>query len=397
MTRRLLVCACLATLVLAAPAAGEDIVGKKQSIDTRIAELHGTIERTREREHALKGEIVDVTQRIRVLEGQVGDVSQKLHTLEADLALHRARLAKLTELFQLQSQRLAFLRKQHAMAIERRNRRLVAIYESDDPDAVEVLLSAGSFDQLLDQIDYMKQIGTLDKRIAAAVGEAKQEVIVAREHTKRTKGGVESETRSIAVRTNQVRAVRDRLVSARGDLSDARRHKVVSLATLSKEEREEVSEAVALSAQSASLAARIRAAQAPKPGAAPTTPARTGNGTFIWPVQGPVTSPFGWRWGRMHEGIDIGVGYGTPIAAAASGTVVYAGWESGYGNFVLIDHGNGLATAYGHQSSIAVSTGAAVTQGQVIGYVGCTGHCFGPHLHFEVRINGSPVDPLGYL
>jgi murein DD-endopeptidase MepM/ murein hydrolase activator NlpD len=110
-----------------------------------------------------------------------------------------------------------------------------------------------------------------------------------------------------------------------------------------------------------------------------------------------VTSPYGERWGRMHEGIDIGVGYGTPIAAAASGTVVYAGWESGYGNFVVIDHGNGLATAYGHQSRIAVSNGEAVTQGQVIGYVGCTGHCFGPHLHFEVRVNGAPVDPLGYL
>jgi murein DD-endopeptidase MepM/ murein hydrolase activator NlpD len=103
------------------------------------------------------------------------------------------------------------------------------------------------------------------------------------------------------------------------------------------------------------------------------------------------------RWGRMHEGIDIGVGYGTPIHAAASGTVIYCGWMSGYGNLVAIDHGGGLSTAYGHQSRIAVGCGAHVSQGQVIGYVGCTGHCFGPHLHFEVRINGAPVDPLGYL
>ncbi|HEY1510296.1 MAG TPA: M23 family metallopeptidase, partial [Solirubrobacteraceae bacterium] len=121
------------------------------------------------------------------------------------------------------------------------------------------------------------------------------------------------------------------------------------------------------------------------------------NAGLIWPVQGPVTSPFGWRWGRMHEGIDIGVGYGTPIHAAAGGTVIYCGWEEGYGNFVVIDHGGNLATAYGHQSSIAVACGQQVNQGQVIGYVGCTGHCFGPHLHFEVRVNGNPVDPLGYL
>jgi murein DD-endopeptidase MepM/ murein hydrolase activator NlpD len=118
---------------------------------------------------------------------------------------------------------------------------------------------------------------------------------------------------------------------------------------------------------------------------------------LIWPVNGPITSPFGWRWGRMHEGIDIGVGYGTPIHAAAAGTVAYCGWMSGYGNLVAIDHGGGLSTAYGHQSSIAVGCGQSVSQGQVIGYVGCTGHCFGPHLHFEVRVNGNPVDPLGYL
>ena len=103
------------------------------------------------------------------------------------------------------------------------------------------------------------------------------------------------------------------------------------------------------------------------------------------------------RWGRIHTGIDIGVSYGTPIHAAASGQVIYAGWMEGYGNLVFIDHGRGISTGYAHQSSIAVSNGQSVTQGQVIGYVGCTGHCFGPHLHFEVRVNGTPVDPLGYL
>jgi murein DD-endopeptidase MepM/ murein hydrolase activator NlpD len=110
-----------------------------------------------------------------------------------------------------------------------------------------------------------------------------------------------------------------------------------------------------------------------------------------------VTSGFGWRWGRMHEGIDIAAPFGAPIHAAAAGTVIYCGWLGGYGNLIVIDHGGGLATAYGHQSSLAVGCGTSVGQGQVVGYVGCTGHCFGPHVHFEVRVNGSPVDPLGYL
>ena len=99
----------------------------------------------------------------------------------------------------------------------------------------------------------------------------------------------------------------------------------------------------------------------------------------------------------MHTGIDIGVPSGTPIHAAAAGTVVYCGWMEGYGNLVAIDHHNGLSTAYAHQSQIASSCGQEVAQGEVIGYVGCTGHCFGPHLHFEVRVNGAPVDPMRYL
>jgi murein DD-endopeptidase MepM/ murein hydrolase activator NlpD len=99
----------------------------------------------------------------------------------------------------------------------------------------------------------------------------------------------------------------------------------------------------------------------------------------------------------MHDGIDIGAASGTPIRAAAAGTVIYAGWLGGYGNLTVIDHGGGIATAYGHQSSIAAGSGAYVAQGQVIGYVGSTGHSTGAHLHFEVRVNGVPQDPLGYL
>ena len=151
-----------------------------------------------------------------------------------------------------------------------------------------------------------------------------------------------------------------------------------------------MSEIAALQAGSANIAARIRSAGSHSS----ATPSVAG---LIWPIQGVLTSPFGMRWGRMHEGIDIGAATGTPIYAAAGGTVIYAGWESGYGNLTVIDHGNGLATAYGHQSKIAVSNGQTVSRGQLIGYVGSTGHSTGPHLHFEVRANGTPVNPLSYL
>jgi murein DD-endopeptidase MepM/ murein hydrolase activator NlpD len=154
-------------------------------------------------------------------------------------------------------------------------------------------------------------------------------------------------------------------------------------------------EVAGLQAASRALAAQIQAAQASAP--SPQSDSSPSSSGMVWPVAGPVTSGFGWRWGRMHEGIDIGAPSGAPIQASAGGTVIHAGWMGGYGNLVVIDHGGGLSTAYGHMSSIGVGGGQFVGQGQTIGWVGCTGHCFGPHVHFEVRSGGAPVDPLGYL
>ena len=118
---------------------------------------------------------------------------------------------------------------------------------------------------------------------------------------------------------------------------------------------------------------------------------------FIWPLNGGVTSPFGLRWGRLHAGIDINGYTGQPIAAAKSGVPIYVGsGMSGYGNVVILDHGGGLATLYAHMSDFGETSGS-VDQGDIIGYVGCTGSCYGDHLHFEVHLGGNPVDPMSYL
>ena len=118
---------------------------------------------------------------------------------------------------------------------------------------------------------------------------------------------------------------------------------------------------------------------------------------LIWPVNGPVTSGFGMRWGRMHQGIDISAPTGTPIHAAKAGTVIFAAWMGGYGNAVIISHGGGFSTLYGHQSRLGSSEGQSVTQGQTIGFVGSTGHSTGPHVHFETRVNGTPQNPRNFL
>lgn len=130
------------------------------------------------------------------------------------------------------------------------------------------------------------------------------------------------------------------------------------------------------------------------PGAGPI---ERGSGGLIHPVNGGVVSPFGQRWGRLHAGVDLAASTGTPIRAAQTGQVVIAGVVSGYGNYTCIAHTKTFTTCYAHQSRFLTRKGAVVRQGQVIGLSGCTGHCFGPHLHFETRVNGRPVDPLGYL
>jgi peptidoglycan DL-endopeptidase CwlO len=345
-----------------------------------------------------------VTERIRDLEGDVAAAQARVTALERRLAASKNRLAALTQLFRLQTQKLTMLTGEHEEAQERLNERLVAIYQSSDPTPVEVVLNAASFTDLLDQLDYLRSLGEQDKRIARQVAAAKRDVQVARAKTKETRTEVEATTVEIEVRTDEQRVQRDRLVASQQQLASVRAVKQQTLAAVQVSKEDYLHEVEGLQAASASLAARIQAAQsaarsAPTSGAAvvsagASTPSSAG---FVWPVSGPVTSGFGWRWGRMHEGIDIGAPTGAPIYAVAAGTVIYAGWMDGYGQLVVVDHGGGVATAYAHMSSIGAGVGQGVGQGQVIGYVGCTGHCYGSHLHFEVRVNGGAVDPLRYL
>ena len=386
--------AAIGALLLAAPAAG-DVYSHKHSVDARISVLHARVDAAQQRAERLAAEIGSVNSRIHGLETRVGDVDTRLAALENDLALHRRKLDRLTELFRVQTRRYSLLRGQYALALERLNARLVQVYQQGDVSSLDVVLEARSLSDLIDRLEYVRQLASADDRIATSVGRARDAAQEARAKTRKLRGVVAAETRAVQARTEQVRAVRDELLANKRELVSARSTKRVNLADVRASERQAAAESQALEHVSAALGAQIQAAQAASSYSPPSSaPSASG---FIWPVSGPVVSPFGMRWGRMHTGIDIGVSYGTPIHAAASGQVIYAGWMDGYGNLVFIDHGRGISTGYAHQSSIAVSNGQSVTQGQVIGYVGCTGHCFGPHLHFEVRVNGSPVDPLGYL
>jgi murein DD-endopeptidase MepM/ murein hydrolase activator NlpD len=393
MARRL-VCSLVLLLLVAAPASG-GLADRKQQLDDQVQDLQSKAAAARAREDSLRVEIASVSRRIQSLEAEVGDVSTRLAVLEEDLELHQRKLDAVKELYRIQSERLSYLRAQYSVALGNLTDRLVAIYEGEDPTTLDVVLEAESFSDALDQIDYLDSIASQDRTVVRHVTGARDHMKDLKERTGKTKARVAAITRVVQIRRDQQRFVYNRLLISRQGLAQARSSKRESLADAHEDAEHYEGKAEELLKVSAQLAARINSAQSGPSysSSADGTPSASG---LVWPVSGPVVSGFGWRWGRMHEGIDIAVGYGTPIRAAAAGNVIYAGWMGGYGNLIIVDHGGGLATAYGHQSSFAVG-GGSVSQGQVIGYVGCTGHCFGPHLHFEVRVNGAAVDPLGYL
>jgi murein DD-endopeptidase MepM/ murein hydrolase activator NlpD len=391
MARRLLLCL-LCTLVLAPSAAGGDIHRQKRKLDERISTLQAKVARARAQEGVLTTQIAVVTAKIRAMTSDVMTAQRRLNAIEVVLAQHQERLNKLNELFVLQTRKLNTIKRSYEAALARLELRLIEAYETPGVNAVDVMLSTTSMTGLLRDIEYLQLVGNQDKHISDALHKARVEMHRVREETRVIKKRAIVETAVIRDRAAQQHAVAQQLLSTQQQLAVARDSKRQTLSSIQQSEQEYLNEVNGLQAASAALGAKIRAQE----GGASAGTGVSSSG-LIWPVSGPIVSPFGWRWGRMHEGIDIAVGTGTPIHAAAAGTVIYSGWMSGYGNLVVVDHGNGLATAYAHQSSIAAGNGASVGQGQTIGYVGCTGHCFGPHLHFEVRVNGSPVDPMRYL
>jgi murein DD-endopeptidase MepM/ murein hydrolase activator NlpD len=270
--------------------------------------------------------------------------------------------------------------------------RLVAIYKADEPDFVSLVLESDGFRDMLVRADYMRRIGEQDSKIVERVRELKAASARKRALLLDLKQQAQTAVNTIEAQQRQLAETRAGIQSRQGDLSVARREKQGTLATTRDKAHDLEGDIAALEAASAQVTNQLRGA-----GPLPAGPVRQGSGGYIWPVNGPVVSGFGMRWGRLHAGVDIAVPTGTPIRASAAGRVAMAGWMGGYGQYTCIQHGGGVATCYGHQSSIGVSVGQSVSQGQVIGAVGCTGHCFGPHVHFEVRVNGTPVDPMGYL
>jgi murein DD-endopeptidase MepM/ murein hydrolase activator NlpD len=290
------------------------------------------------------------------------------------------------------------LRKRLAEARAALATRLRELYESDQPDLVTVVLNAKGFADLIERTDFLHRISEQDRSIVDLVKTARADAIATAQRLDRLEERQQALTARILQRRQEITAVKQDLIDTRVGYDGTRADKQNALSHVQAERKQLEGNLSDLKAQQAKIASTLQQSQ----GQLPAGPIKRGGGTLIWPVNGPITSPFceSRAWESCHPGIDIGVPSGTPIRAAAAGRVALVQSEAasgGYGNFTCIQHTGAMATCYAHQSVIRVSVGQQVSQGQVIGLTGCTGRCFGPHLHFEVRINGAVTNPLNYL
>ena len=292
------------------------------------------------------------------LDAQIDDVRSKVRTAKAEIAETQARIDAL-----------------EAKATEQ----AIALYKSGDSEVLDTLLDSTS-------------LADLDAR-AQMLGIAAKENTGALIEYGRLKVQIRDKASELLAMEKELDATIADRSAVLADLSVQKEELDGKYARISSEIVHLKHREGDLAAEAEALRDEIIASQASSAAAALGTSAQG----FIWPLNGGITSGYGPRWGRMHTGIDIEGYTGQPVVASKDGRVILASGYSGYGNTVIIDHGGGVATLYAHLSAFDVSAGSSVSQGQVVGRVGCTGSCTGDHLHFEVRVNGSPVNPLTYL
>jgi murein DD-endopeptidase MepM/ murein hydrolase activator NlpD len=422
MSARVVAAVLVAGLLVTASAAGDPGTDKAR-VDAELGQARTNAEEAGRAAGVLTSELAQISSQVREVESRIASEQAQLASLESELVARRTTLATLARRIEEQTARLEVLGEQHSLAVGILERRVRELYMTDGPDLLSFLAGTTSFTDVLDNLELLQRIGRQDERIVERVREAQDRLGAVRADTRRDRAAAAEAERVVAARAVEQRRVRDAVVAGRDDLLAAQRDKTAALASVRVNKQDYLAEAEQLEGQSAALAQKLAAAQAaqaaqvaqagqtqagqPENGqpsapsaspAAPPPPVQTPSASgFIWPVDGTFVSGFGTRWGRFHYGVDITAPFGRPVVAVASGTVTETGWHGGFGNLVVIDHGGGLETYYAHNSSFAVSAGTRVSQGQVIAYVGSTGNSSGPHVHLEVHVNGTPVDPMGYL
>lgn len=348
-------------------------------LEDQLADLQRQAEEQQAKTNEASAKVENVSERLRQIQEELRVATAEYKEVKGQLDSVEDKISDNTELLQKTEADLKVKNK-------KLQQRVRDIYINGQISYVDVLFGAKDFADLMTRMDVLKRIIKHDYDLIMKVKEEK--VTVENTRAQLEKDKVEAE---VLVADAQAK-------KAKVEDKESEQQVLLDQAIYDRDTSERMYEEIMAASQE--VANMIRRSQMSSAG---YSGAPAGAGGMIWPISGPITSEFGWRThpifgtARFHSGLDIGGDYGMPIYAAASGTVIYAGWISGYGNAVIIDHGGGVTTLYGHNDSLNVSEGENVAQGQVIAMCGSTGNSTGPHCHFEVRENGEPVSPYGYL
>jgi murein DD-endopeptidase MepM/ murein hydrolase activator NlpD len=352
-------------------------------------------------EHGLRRELVNVRKKLKISQKKLEEANRQEQELADELGITEGLLDEFSERLREIRTELSLAKSRHEVVrrqvresrdrLQKKRRalghRLREIELEGNASYLQVLLHAKSFTQFLVNGEYLQRVVDSQKKLIAAVQHEREILEQRREAAQRT--------------VNEIRALEDDFrekVSDLGKIQDKQAELLARLQFHRKKLENYVSGLEHITQEMENKLQTIIRSRSTALG-----PIIPGTGRFIYPVSGPITSPFGYRvhpvmgTTRFHSGLDFGVDQGTPIRCADNGVVIHADWYGGYGNCVIVQHSNDLSTLYAHQSELLVKQGDTIMQGQPVGRVGSTGMSTGPHLHFEVRQSGTPVDPLGYL
>ena len=359
-------------VLAAAPVLADELEEKQQqlnSVQQQIEAQQRKAELARRKEQTIAEQLRAIQQELDTAEDEYEAVNDQLENTEQHIKANVELSNRLTKKLEVQTKTL--------------HRRIRDIYKNGQVNYLDVLLGAKDFNDFVGRMDILKKILAYDNALI-------QGTKADRETLRKAKEQLEADRAKIVELRKLAAAKREQVAERRQE-----RRGVLNAATYERETAERAyRELIETSRQIEQLIKRIQSGEKNIGGS---------TGTMTWPAEGEITSPFGWRvhpiFGtqRLHTGIDIGADYGDAIRAADGGVVIHADWMGGYGNAVIIDHGNGISTLYAHNSQLLVDEGQTVAKGQTVARCGSTGYSTGPHLHFEVRQNGSPVNPLNYL
>ena len=365
----------------------EDLTNQLDSIQQQVNQQNAAKADAETVIGSVSEQLRQIEEQLRQATAELGTIKEQRVAVENDITLNERQLAEAQK--RLEGRESVFYK------------RVRDIYINGRLSYLDVVIGAKDFSDFANRLEVLKRI--IDSDITL-INEIKKE-----------RADIEAHKQKLEADRAKLVELEKAALAKQAEIEQKKAERNVVLQKAQNDRATAMQAIEELNASSAQVSAMLKERQAARAAAAAAATAQSsggqgasdnwvqGTGQLGWPVSGEITSPYGYRvhpiWGTTiyHSGIDIGVDEGTPVHAADGGVVVWSGWMGGYGYAVVIDHGNGLSTLYGHNSELAVDEGQSVAKGQVISYAGSTGNSTGPHVHFEVRANGDPVDPMGYL